>query len=87
MFRQIEFPLFSALSPVRDRLAYVLFRDPAVRAPAGDWIGQGAVSSDAVIECLKELGYGGGLFIHSWPADHQALETARAAYQRLHSAF
>lgn len=84
MFRQIEFPLFSALSPVRERLAYVMFRDPAVRTPAGDWIGQGSVSSEAVVECLKELEYTGGLFMHSWPADHLALETARAVYHRLH---
>ncbi|MGN6135652.1 MAG: sugar phosphate isomerase/epimerase family protein [Aureliella sp.] len=86
MFRQIEFPLFSALGPVRERLAYVTFRDPAVKSPAGDWIGQGTVSCEAVVECLKELAYRGGLFIHSWPADHQALETARAAYQKIHSA-
>ena len=86
MFRQIEFPLFSVLDPVRDRLASVTFRDPAVRAPAGDWIGQGTVSCDAVIECLKELAYRGGLFIHSWPADHQALETARAVYHKVRSA-
>lgn len=86
MFRQIEFPLFSALSPVRERLAYVLFRDPAVRTPAGDWIGQGAVSSEAVVECLNELGYTEGLFMHSWPADHLALETARAVYRRLQNA-
>lgn len=86
MFRQIEFPLFSALSPVRQRLAYVVFRDPAIRTPAGDWIGQGSVSSDAVIECLQELEYSGGLFMHSWPADHQALDTARAVYHRLRGA-
>ena len=86
MFRQIEFPLFSALSPVRDRLAYVIFRDPAVRTPAGDWIGQGSVSSEAVIECLKELEYSGGLFMHSWPADHLALDTARAVFHKVHSA-
>jgi hypothetical protein len=71
---------------VRERLAYVIFRDPAVRTPAGDWIGQGAVSSAAVIECLEELGYTGGLFIHSWPADHQAIETARAVFHKLQSA-
>lgn len=86
MFRQIEFPLFSALSPVRQRLAFVTFRDPGVKTPAGDWIGQGTVSCDAVVECLRELGYCGGLLIHSWPADHQALETARAAFEKVSSA-
>ena len=83
MFRQIEIPLFSALGPVRERLTYVTFRDPAVRTPAGDWIAQGTVSCDAVVECLKELAYRGGLFIHSWPTDHQALETAHAVYQKV----
>jgi sugar phosphate isomerase/epimerase len=84
MFRQIEFPLYSVLAPVRERLSCVTFRDPAVRLPAGDWIGQGSVSAEAVVECLKELEYDGGLFVHSWPVDHQALSTACSVYKKLH---
>lgn len=83
MYRQIEFPLYSILSPMSSRLRYVTFRDPAHRAPAGDWIGQGQVSCDAVVECLSEINFDGDLLVYSFPSEHQAIETARLAIKRL----
>ena len=83
MFRQTEFPLFAVLDPVRDRLASVTFRDPSLRIPTGDWIGQGSVSPQAVVDCLSELDYARGLYVHSWPGDPHGLSTARSVLARL----
>ncbi len=83
MFSQMELPLSSGLSRVVDRLCAVILREPAARGPAVDWIDQGSVSPQAVVECLKELNYAGGLFIDSLPSGRFAVETARLISQRM----
>ncbi len=85
MYRQIEFPLYAALQPVRSVLSMVTFRDPTQRIPVGDWVGQGAISPEAVIECLRELNFTGGLCIYSAPSDHLSLDTARITFDKLAS--
>ncbi len=84
MFRQIEFPLISVLGPMRDRLVHVTFRDPTLPAPSGDWISQGSIRCEAVVECLREMNFEGNLLIYSWPSDHRALDTAQLIRQHLH---
>lgn len=83
MFSQMELPLSSCLSRVVDRLCAVILREPAVRGPSVDWIDQGSVSPQAVVECLQELDYAGGLFVDSLPSGPLAVETARLISQRM----
>ena len=83
MFSQMELPLSSCLSRVVDRLCAVFLREPAVRGPSVDWIDQGSVSPQAVVECLQELDYAGGLFVDSLPSGPLAVETARLVSQRM----
>lgn len=83
MFSQMELPLSSGLSRVVDRLCAVILREPTARGPAVDWIDQGSVSPQAVVECLKELNYAGGLYIDSLPSGKLAVETARVISQRM----
>lgn len=83
MFSQMELPLASGLSRVVDRLCAVILREPSHRVPAVDWIEQGTVSPQAVVECLKELDYAGGLFVDSLPSGPYAVDTARVISQRM----
>lgn len=83
MFSQMELPLSSCLSRVVDRLCAVILREPALRGPSVDWIDQGSVSPQAVVECLQELDYAGGLFVDSLPSGSLAVETARLISQRM----
>ena len=83
MFSQMELPLSSCLSRVVDRLCAVILREPSVRGPSVDWIDQGSVSPQAVVECLQELEYAGGLFVDSLPSGPLAVETARLISQRM----
>ncbi len=83
MFSQMELPLSSGLSRVVDRLCAVILREPSVRGHAVDWIDQGSVSPQAVVDCLKELDYAGGLFIDSLPSGPFAVETARLISERM----
>lgn len=83
MFSQMELPLSSCLARVVDRLCAVILREPALRGPAVDWIDQGSVSPQAVVECLQELDYAGGLFVDSLPSGPLAVETARIISQRM----
>ncbi len=68
MFSQMELPLSSAFARVVDRLCAVILREPAIRSSSVDWIDQGSVSPQAVVDSLKELNYAGGLFIDSLPS-------------------
>ena len=83
MFTQMELPLASGLSRVVDRLCAVILRERTERWPTVDWIDQGSVSPQAVVDCLKELNYAGGLFIDSLPSGSSAVETARVISQRM----
>jgi sugar phosphate isomerase/epimerase len=83
MFSQMELPLSSCLSRVVDRLCAVILREPTARGPSVDWIDQGSVSPQAVVECLQELDYAGGLFVDSLPSGPFAVETARLISQRM----
>jgi sugar phosphate isomerase/epimerase len=83
MFAQMELPLSSVLARVVDRLCAVLLREPAVRGPSVDWIDQGAVSPQAVVECLRELDYAGGLYVDSLPSAERAVATARLVSERM----
>lgn len=83
MFSQMELPLSSGLSRVVDRLCAVILREPSVRGPSVDWIDQGSVSPQAVVDCLKELDYAGGLYIDSLPSGPLAVETARLISERM----
>ncbi len=83
MFSQMELPLSSVLSRVVDRLCAVLLREPSARGPSVDWIDQGAVSPQAVVECLQELHYAGGLYVDSLPSDSRAVATARLVSERM----
>lgn len=83
MFSQMELPLSNSFERVIDRLCAVILRQPIARGPGENWIDQGSVSPQAVIECLKELKFAGGLFVDSLPAGPRVVETARLISQRL----
>ncbi len=83
MFSQMELPLSNSLARVIDRLCAVFLREPTLRGPSTDWIDQGSVSPQAVVECLQELNYAGGLFVDSLPSGALAAETARLISQRM----